>query len=97
FHVTGVQTCALPIWVGAALGLALIGLAGGLSAQDAEAPADPDVLKRLTLEELLALEVTSSSRTPVPIAQVAASIRVLTQDQIRQIGRASWRERERTS
>jgi iron complex outermembrane receptor protein len=46
-------------------------------------------LKKLSLEELLALEVTSVSRRAEPASQAAAAVEVITHDQITRTGAAS--------
>ena len=52
------------------------------------ASAQPDTpdLKRLTLEELLEMEVTLATRQPEPVNTAAAAITVITRDQIRRSG-----------
>ncbi len=49
-------------------------------------------LKRLTLEELLALEVTVVSRSAAPVSDTPAAVFVLTQDDIRRSGATSLPE-----
>jgi iron complex outermembrane receptor protein len=53
-----------------------------------EAPPadDPAAYKRLTLEELMQLEVTSVSRRPEKLSEVASAIQVVTGDEIRRSG-----------
>ena len=58
-------------------------------AADATTPNPPSAvnyLKRLSLEELLKIEVTSVSRRPEPFAATASAISVLTGDEIRRTG-----------
>jgi iron complex outermembrane receptor protein len=72
-----VWSCALILGLG-------LGLPAAVSAQADS--ADPNALKRMSLEELMALEVTSASRTPEPFSQAAAAIQVITREQIRRSG-----------
>jgi iron complex outermembrane receptor protein len=48
--------------------------------------ASPAALKRLSLEELMNLDVTTVMRTPQPYRQIPAAIQVVTQDDIRRFG-----------
>lgn len=48
-----------------------------------------ETLKTLSLEELLAIEVTSVSRYPTRLSDTASAIQVITQDQIRRSGATS--------
>jgi iron complex outermembrane receptor protein len=52
----------------------------------------PDDLKRLSLEELLRLEVSTVSRVPEPTMGVPAAVYVITQDDIRRSGATSLPE-----
>lgn len=54
-------------------------------------------LKRLSVEELLALEVTSVSRTPESLVEAAAAVRVITRDEIIRSGATSIPEALRLS
>lgn len=61
---------------------------------DAPAQAIQDVpppvtLRKLSIEELMDIEVTSVSKTPEPYAQAPAAIQVITGDQIRRSGASS--------
>lgn len=51
--------------------------------------SDPDALKRLSLEALLNLEVTSVSKRPEKLSETASAIQVVTGDDIRRSGAAS--------
>lgn len=53
---------------------------------------DPDELKRLSVEELLDVEVTSVSRRPERLAQAASAIQVISQEEIRRSGATSLPE-----
>ncbi len=63
-------------------------LAGGAAAMPTagDAPVTPEALKSLSLEELLQVEVTSVSRHPEPLSQVASAIEVITAEDIRRSG-----------
>ncbi len=66
------------------LGLVLSLLAPALSAQ--EAYRNPQALKRLSLEELVDLEITSASRRPERASQAATAIDVVTGEEMRRAG-----------
>jgi iron complex outermembrane recepter protein len=69
-----------------ALMVTAVCLAGGLaSAQTATGPSSQD-LKRLTIEELAQLDVTSVSRRVERLNDTAAAISVIRQDDIRRMG-----------
>lgn len=71
----------------ALLALLVWGLcADRLVAQVGEPPDDASVLKGMSLEELMGLEVTSASRAPEPFGQAAAAMQVITHEQIRRSG-----------
>jgi iron complex outermembrane receptor protein len=56
----------------------------------AETPPDsPRELKRLSLEELFEMEVTSVTKTPEPLSDAAAAIHVVTANEIRRSGALS--------
>jgi iron complex outermembrane receptor protein len=67
----------------ATLFAALPGQAASAAAPDA---ADVSALKRLSIGELLNVEVTSAARRPEPLADASAAIRVITADDIRRSG-----------
>src|SRR5687768_16777660 len=48
--------------------------------------ASPDTLKKLSMEELLDIEVTSVSRRQEKLSEVASAIQVITQEDIRRSG-----------
>lgn len=72
--------------------LAVVGcivyFSGHLSASAQEVTA----LKRMSLEELMGIEVTSVSRRPEKLAAVASAVQVITQDDIRRSGATSLPE-----
>jgi len=73
-----------PLWLGVML------LAGcPLLAQETLSPAE---LKKLSVEELMNLEVTLVSRTPQRLAEAASAIQVITQEDIRRSGATSLPE-----
>ncbi|HMN43014.1 MAG TPA: TonB-dependent receptor [Povalibacter sp.] len=74
---------ALPL-----LGAGLLCVATSVHASSALL-ASSERLKQLSVEELLALEVTSVSRTPESLAEAAAAIRVITRDEITRSGATS--------
>ena len=73
------------------LGLAALAfLPGGFAAPPpirvASAETTTSQLKRMTLDELLALEITSVSRRPEPLSSIASAVSVVTGDDIRRSG-----------
>jgi len=63
--------------------------AGRASAQAQDTVATPNELKHLSLEQLLELNVTSVSRKPEKLSQVASAIQVITNEEIRRSGATS--------
>src|SRR5882762_1956537 len=61
-------------------------------AQQPDSAAFPEALKKLTLEQLMNLEVTSVSKRPEPLSQAGSAIQVITQDDIRRSGATSLPE-----
>lgn len=61
-------------------------------AADDRKPGQPQDLKKLSLEELSQIEVTSVSRRPEPLSRTPAAISVVRQDDIRRSGYASVAE-----
>jgi iron complex outermembrane recepter protein len=59
------------------------------AATQATAQTTPEQMKRMSLAELLQLDVTTVSRGPEPVGQVPAAIHVITQDDIRRSGALS--------
>ena len=65
-------------------------LSGGQSfAQTLETNASPSALKKLSLEELMNIEVTSVAKAPEPYGQAPAALDVITGDQILRSGASS--------
>ena len=75
-------TRLLPVQV--ALG-ALI-LVSSASAQIADSLPSPGALKKMSLEQLMAVEVSSVSRRPERLSETASAIQVITRDDIRRSG-----------
>jgi len=61
-------------------------------AQQPDSAESPGALKKLTLEQLMNLEVTSVSKRPEKLAQAASAIQVITEEDIRRSGAASLPE-----
>lgn len=73
------------------LGIGLLLVANAAqSSQDLR--REPDELKRLSVEELLDVEVTSVSRRPERLSQAASAIQVISRDEIRRSGATSLPE-----
>src|SRR3989475_9466101 len=85
-----------PRTVGAAtsilLTLGLVCFAEPGFAQQPDSSASAEALKKLSIEQLMNLEVTSVSRRPERLAQVASAIQVITQQDIRRSGASSLPE-----
>jgi len=75
----------------AALAVLLVVAQQGL-AQQPDSAASPGALKKLTLEQLMNLEVTSVSKRPEKLSQAASAIQVITQEEIRRSGVTSLPE-----
>lgn len=69
--------------------IGLILLAGHSFAQTQEINSSPDALKKLTLAELMDLDVTSVAKKPEPYREAPAAIQVITGDDIRRSGASS--------
>lgn len=72
----------------AAMVVALL-LAGPSIAQTSETTPSPSALKKLSMEELMDMDVTSVSKKPEPYSQAPAAIAVVTGDAIRRSGASS--------
>src|SRR6266511_2921163 len=83
---TGAAKAATLLLLG--FGLALCGEPGLAQQPDTAAQA----LKRLSIEQLMNLEVMSVSKRPERLAQTASAIQVITQDDIRRSGASSLPE-----
>jgi len=69
------------------LGSTLLANTTALLAQ--ELPASPAALKKLSVEELMNIEVTSVSRRPEKVSEAASAIQVITAEDIRRSGATS--------
>ena len=69
--------------------LGLFIFAGHAVAQTNEAPTFSSALKKMSLEELMNVEVTSVSRRPEKLSETASAIQVVTGDEIRRSGASS--------
>src|SRR5437879_7296822 len=74
------------------LTLGLICFAEPGLAQQPDSSASAAALKKLSIEQLMNLEVTSVSRRPERLAQAASAIQVITQQDIRRSGASSLPE-----
>ncbi|TMP97944.1 MAG: TonB-dependent receptor [Verrucomicrobia bacterium] len=72
--------------------LILLACAGGALSQTNVTVGTPGELKKLSLEELLNIEVTSVSRRPEKLSETASAIQVITQEDIRRSGATSLPE-----
>src|SRR6266700_3088329 len=72
--------------------LVFVACAGNALAQTYAASSAPSELKKLSLEELLDIEVTSVSRRPEKWSETASAIQVITQEDIRRSGVTSLPE-----
>src|SRR6266568_2564160 len=61
-------------------------------AQQPESAVSADSLKKLSIEQLMNLQVTSVSKRPERLSQTASAIQVITQEDIRRSGAASLAE-----
>ena len=71
-------------WASLVAGCLMAGAASGASAQ-----TTTEEMKRMSLADLLQLDVTTVNRAPEPIGRVPAAIHVITQDDIRRSGALS--------
>src|SRR6185436_14103355 len=60
--------------------------AGNLSAQTPDSLPSPGALKNMSLEQLMAIEVSSVSRRPERLSETASAIQVITREDIRRSG-----------
>ena len=70
----------------------LVSFAPPAFAQQPDSAAQADSLKALSIEQLMNVEVTSVSKRPERLAQVASAIQVITQQDIRRSGASSLPE-----
>src|SRR5688572_2920085 len=68
------------------LALCLAHLAASADARGAAAPPDAQNLKRLSIEELMQVDVVSAGRRAEPVGTAAAAVSVITGDDIRRAG-----------
>lgn len=61
-------------------------VAGGIASTGTEVQPNPQNLKRLSIEELMQIDVTLATRQPEPIGTIAAAIDIITADDIRRSG-----------
>jgi iron complex outermembrane recepter protein len=94
-----VATRFAPLRVGAFMALSLVTVATRAIAQQVDTlgqPSDsgtsPTVLKKLSVEELMNVVVTSVSRRAEPLSHAGSAIQVITQDDIRRSGATSLPE-----
>jgi iron complex outermembrane recepter protein len=73
-------------------GFVLILSADQTSGQTPQAVQPPGYLKKLSLDELQAIEVTSVSKRPEKLSETASAIQLITADDIRRSGAASLPE-----
>jgi iron complex outermembrane recepter protein len=69
--------------------LALAAFADRALAQTPDTLPSPGALKRLSLEQLMDIEVTSVSRRPEKLSATASAIQIITGDDIRRSGASS--------
>src|SRR5437867_6890581 len=72
--------------------LILLAFTGSILAETKSAPQSPAELKKLSVEELMNIEVTSVSKRPEKLSETASAIQVITQADIRRSGAASLPE-----
>ncbi|HVS52192.1 MAG TPA: TonB-dependent receptor [Opitutaceae bacterium] len=80
-------------WSRFALRAALAGVfSSGLFAQAVRTLPTPSALKKMSVEQLMDLEVTSVSKRPEKLSEVASAIQVITGDEVRRSGATSLPE-----
>src|SRR5215510_6909551 len=72
--------------------LVLVACTGNALAQTYAASGTPSELKKMSLEELLNVEVTSVSRRPEKLSETASAVQVITQEEIHRSGATSLPE-----
>src|SRR5207249_11920476 len=73
----------------ASLAAMAIGAIGPVSAQTDEPVQSPRSLKRMSLEQLFDVEVTSVSQKPESLSKAPAAVHVVTQEDLRRLGALS--------
>src|SRR5205823_38735 len=76
-------------WALAFITFALVVFASDALAQTQEPLPPPSRLKRLSVEELMDIEVTSVSKRPEKLSETASAIQVITEEDIRRSGATS--------
>jgi len=71
------------------IGFALAILASSAFSQISDTNSSPSALKKLSLEELMHIEVTSVSRSPERLFDAASAVQVITGDDVRRSGATS--------
>lgn len=74
------------LFLASLMALFRLGLQGNSCAQTAEALPSATVLKKLSVEQLMDMEVTSVSRHTEKLSETASAIQVITGDDIRRSG-----------
>src|SRR5205809_1841693 len=72
--------------------LILLAFTGSILAETKSTPQSPAELKKLSVEELMDIEVTSVSKRPEKLSETASAIQVITQADIRRSGATSLPE-----
>jgi iron complex outermembrane receptor protein len=91
----GAAAAATPLFLALGLVLSLepaVGQQPDTMAQRRDTSLSAAALKQLSIEQLMNVEITSVSKRPERLAQAAAAIQVITQDDIRRSGAASLPE-----
>jgi iron complex outermembrane receptor protein len=68
------------------IALGAVVFAGRAHAQTPDSLPPPGALKQMSLEQLMAIEVSSVSRRPEPLSETASAIQVITREDIRRSG-----------
>src|SRR2546425_727732 len=72
--------------------MGLVCVAGPVLAQQPDSTLSAEALKKLSIEQLMNLQVTSVSKRPERLSQTASAIQVITQEEIRRSGASSLAE-----
>src|SRR6185503_11670830 len=79
------------------IALALVTLTGDAIGQTEETLPPPSVMKKMSVDELMGIDVTSVSKRPEKLSGTASAIQVITQEDIRRSGASSLPEALRLS
>jgi len=82
------RSCSQGSWILAVI-ICTVMTVGHFALADTNSVLSPIVLKKLTMEELMDLDVTSVSKRPEPYGQAPAAIEVITGDDIQRSGASS--------